>query len=213
MAKIDFTKVEEKLAAAVRSMFIKKVKEGKPTVSRGMASYYAIDTGPRPKPIDPVIQALQELEEEGKRAAIAQPATQEESGESISESIASLQKSSVGPVQPPALEEISLHPTASPPTPLFLLRKHLLWFKRKKVKDSYGLVGTSEEEIKELRKKGTLTKEELQHIEQLLAKASDVKVKLIKKLGLEDDSTLVEKERKKHITKRFNIKETWLPLQ
>jgi hypothetical protein len=212
MAKVDFTKVEESLATALQTNLIKKIVLGEPTVSTEAVSYYRMDDGPRPKPIDPIIQVLDEirkevdeLEEEARLALLAAGGGD---AKTAKEETLEAEKT---PAVIAAPEKV---PTKKVPTftPLFLLRQHLLWFKRKKIKDIFTTLGIQEQEIRDLRKKGTLSEEEQQKVIELLEKADDLRTSLIKKLGVEDDTVYIEKERKKHITKRFKVKETWLPM-
>lgn len=225
MTKIDFTKVEEKLAQAIHSMFVQKLMSGKETISDQAIAFYGIDSGPRPKPKDSVVEALQELEIEAEAERVAQLAelAAAEGQTGIKEPIQEAKKPEPLPeiklpeVTPEAAQNvpaITILPTTPPPplSPLFLLRRHLLWFKRKKVKNYYELVKTTKEEIAEFRKKETFNEQELERIRELLQNAEEIKIRLMKKLGLEDDTTVIERERKKTINKRFNIKDTWLPL-
>ena len=211
MAKVDFTKVEESLAKALQANLIKKIVLGEPTVSTEAVSYYRMDDGPRPKPIDPIIQALdelrkeaEELEEEARLAFLAAGGEEAAKEEALKE-----EEKIPSEIQPPEKVPTKKVPTF---TPLFLLRQHLLWFKRKKIKDVFTTLGIGEQEIRDLRKKSSLNEEEQQKILDLLEKADDLRTSIIKKLGVEDDTVYIEKERKKHITKRFKVKETWLPL-
>lgn len=225
MTKIDFTKVEEKLAQAIHSMFVQKLMSGKETISDHAIAFYGIDSGPRPKPKDSVVEALQELEIEAEAERVAQLAelAASQGQTDIKEPIQEIKKPEPLPeiklpeVTPEAAQNvpaITILPTTPPPplSPLFLLRRHLLWFKRKKVKNYYELVKTTKEEIAEFRKKETFNEQELERIRELLQNAEEIKIRLMKKLGLEDDTTVIERERKKTINKRFNIKDTWLPL-
>jgi predicted outer membrane protein len=96
--------------------------------------------------------------------------------------------------------------------PLYILRKHLLWFIRKRVANIYKLLGTTKEEVITLRKKKNLTPEESKRVDEILKKAQEINQRLMKKLGIDTDEALIEKEVQKHKTKRFNIRESWLPL-
>jgi hypothetical protein len=221
VGKIDFKKVEENLLKALQSRFIQKLVKGEATVSEQAVSFYGMDSGPRQKPQDAVIQELEQIEQEEKafeeqekrRLEIEQakkegrPIPPEKPKEEV-------KKEDVLPKPPPqqdVREPIeTVHDISF--TPLFLLRKHILWFKKKHVKDIYKILGVSPEEIQALRKKQKISDVEDKKIKELLLKAKEMKAKVMKKLGLEQDSSLVEKERKRHIHKRLNVKDTWLQL-
>lgn len=224
VAKIDFKKVEENLLKALQSRFIKKLIEGEATVSEQAVTYYGMDSGPRPKPQDAVIQELEQIEQEEKEftaqekrrleVELAQKEGRPIPPEQKPELPIAKEEPKLATPQPPQVEKREHIETTHDVsfTPLFLLRKHILWFKQRKVKDMYKLLGITPEEIRELRKKKSLSDVENKKIQALLLKAKEMKVRVMKKLGIAKDSSLVEKERKKHINKRFNIKDTWLPL-
>ena len=194
MAKIDFTKVEQQLSIGIQSIFVKNLMQGKATVSTHAVSYYGLDQGARPKPQDSVIEGLKELE------IVESEAEEQEIKEKDAATI-------------PTTEKVPVSDDArTPPSPLFLLDQHLSWFKKKKVKDAYKFLGTSSEELEVIREKKTRTEADEARIAELLAKAKQAKGIVLKKLGLHEDEAIVEKERKKHLTKRFNIRESWLPL-
>ena len=206
MGKIDFTKVEESLAQALQTNLIKKIVEGEPNVSSEAVTFYRLDDGPRPKTIDPIIQALDELRKEAEELEKALRLA----GEALTEEKeAPLEAAGVSVINPPEKVPTKKIPTF---TPLFLLRQHLLWFKRKKIKDAYTTLGITEQEIRDLRKKGTLSTEDQQKVLELLERADELRTATIKQLGVEEDSVYIEKERKRHVQKRFKVKESWLPL-
>src|ERR1051325_4514038 len=53
-------------------MFVQKLMTGKETISSNAVAFYGLDSGPRPKPKDSVVEALQELENEAEAERIAQ---------------------------------------------------------------------------------------------------------------------------------------------
>jgi len=116
----------------------------------------------------------------------------------------------------PSKPEIQTFPiideTTSPLPPLFLLRRLILWMRKKRVVDVYKLLGTTEEEIIAIRKKEKLTPQDEMRILEILKKGKLIKEKLLKKLGLENDKKIVAQEYKTQKNKRFNTKDTWLPL-
>lgn len=209
MAKIDYKKVEEKLAQALHTMFIKNLLQGHPTVSTQAVSYYRMDDGPRPKKEDSVIQGMKELAEDAQLELLLVKAQEERQPEKEPK------QPTIPKIEPIKTATEKIVTTESIPltiTPLFLLQNHLLWFKKKKIKDVYACLNSSEEEITALQKTQSLSETDQKKVADLLKKAEDLKVTIMKKLGIDDDSTFIEKERKKHITKRFNIKASWLPL-
>lgn len=187
MAKIDFTKVEQQLSIGMQSIFVKNLMTGKATVSSQAVSYYGMDQEERPKPQDSVIEGLRELEAEQTTETAPKP---RKKGEKV-----------------PVSDE-----TAAPLSPLFLLEQHLSWFKKKKVKDAFQFLGTSKEELEAMKEKKALTTADETRLQELLAKAKQAKEIVLKKLDLHEDEAIVERERKKHINKRFNIRDSWLPL-
>ena len=117
-----------------------------------------------------------------------------------------------GPSQPVKEDIPTIDEAASKLPPLLLIRRLILWMRKKRVVDLYRLLGTSEEEMVALRDKEKLTPKDEERVKELLEKGKQLKVKLMKKLGLEDDQKIVSKEYKKNKTKRFNVKDTWLPM-
>jgi hypothetical protein len=59
---------------------------------------------------------------------------------------------------------------------------------------------------------GKLSKEQWQSAKEIQKKLSELKKALTDQTAVSDEA-LVEEERKKHINKRFNVQEKWLPLQ
>lgn len=58
-----------------------------------------------------------------------------------------------------------------------------------------------------------LTPEEWAHVKEIRLKVEQYKKELSAKLPQQSDEEIVQKERIKHINKRFNVREKWLPLQ
>lgn len=252
MAKINYNKVEQELNEALRKMYIKKLMQGESSVSKRAVSYYGMDSGPRPKPQDAVIEELAAIEKEEKeferkeiermkQALAAQQKEKEEilgglqsyakegvsleqQGEDLIEEqtkkfegeAKELSGPDVPQAPPTAVQEIEQIPTIdeteSPLPPLLLVRRLILWMKKKRLVDLYKLLGTSEEEVAALKLKETVTPEEEKRILEILQQGKTVKTKILKKLGLEDNQKIVDKEYKKQKTKRFNIKDNWLPM-
>lgn len=239
MAKVDFVKVEEKLSLALHSMFVKKLIAGESTVSTRAVEFYRMDDGPRPKPIDTVEIGMQELEKEAKEiemeARLAEEAKLHEALKKAPQKIGTSQlfqekkSKDKEPIQKEPTQEAAklviqtlilspekvttIEDTLVPPTHLFLLNKQLAWFKKKKIKDIYTQLTTTKKEITDLEAKKILTDDDQKRILEILEKSKKLKEELLQKLGVGNDDALIEKERKKHINKRFNVKESWLPLQ
>lgn len=210
MAKIDFLKVEQNLSEAIHKTFIKKLSKGKPSVYPRAYAFLGFNIN-KPKPADSVIDAIiewrSELKESGAEIVnltLPQQVVPPGSELLLSAPVGEKDLTATPDVVPPD-EPIHLHP-------VYVLRKHLLWFVRKRVANIYKLLGTSKEEITNFRKKKEFTPEELDRINELLGKARDINKRLLKKLGLDSDDALVEKEKKRHMLRRFNVRDSWLPL-
>ncbi len=202
MAKIDFNKVELNLSQALYTMFVKKLVSGKEGAHKRAVIYFGYHI-PRPSPPDSVIDAINEWRIE---QALAE--TVEEAGMKSEEPYTPPPVTS--PDEEKAEADVPDEEEAVPP--LFILRKHLMWFIRKRVANIYKLLNTTKEEVIALRKKKELSPEEKKRVQEILAKALDINQRLMKKLGLDSDEALIQTEIKKHKTKQFNIRETWLPL-
>lgn len=86
--------------------------------------------------------------------------------------------------------------------------KHL----HKQGKDPYKKLGINKKEIKNfIEKAETLTTEDWAKIKELKGKIDEFR-KELDKLSQVSDADLVDQERRKHINKRFNTNEKWLPL-
>lgn len=68
-------------------------------------------------------------------------------------------------------------------------------------------------EIKELLEKAELTEDEWTKITETLKRVEAFKTDLESKQGINSDSDMIEKQRKKHVTKRFNVNDKWVPLK
>lgn len=92
------------------------------------------------------------------------------------------------------------------------LRQDLKSLKRKDTK-VFSKLGVPKEGIQKiLDTPATLTPEEWQQIKEIHQKVVEYKKELLRKIPAVTDEQLVEAERKKHINKRHNIDEKWLPL-
>jgi chromosome segregation ATPase len=84
---------------------------------------------------------------------------------------------------------------------------------RKKDKQLESKLGFNKAEIGRLLENAqSLTSEEWDQIREIKRKLNEHKKEMKKKLGTVSDQDIVSDERKKQATKRFNIKDDWLPL-
>lgn len=97
-------------------------------------------------------------------------------------------------------------------SPLYLLRQHIFWMKLQHLENRYELLKTSKEEVFGWRQKRRLSEEDLVRIKTLLQKAQEFKAFWLKKRGMTTSEALIEQQQKKHRTKRFNVREKWLPI-
>lgn len=89
--------------------------------------------------------------------------------------------------------------------------RHEFHFLRKQDPDLLTKMGLDEKVLKELlSSSNTLSKKDIQDI---LHKIEAYRQDLEKKNPKATDEQLIEVQKKKHITKRFNIRDDWLPLQ
>lgn len=198
MTKFDFHKVEQTLGEALHHTFVKKLVSGEPISRPRAVSFFGVST-PKPNPQDSVIEALAEWQKEEAEEAAQESSLpiEPQEGPSISEPVSEI------PFQSPTTPAVA---------PLYILRKRLLWFIKQRVTNVYKLLGTTKEEVIALRKKKEHSAEDEKRIQELVEKSTEIHQRLMKKLGLDTDDALIEKEKARHIRKRFNIKETWTPL-
>jgi hypothetical protein len=213
MAKVDFSKVEENLRQAMHTIFVKKIEQGMSSVSERAADFYRLDETQGRGPTDSVIEALEEMAQEGDIGG-SEPTTVALGGDLDTTETMRSSKS------PPKMKELKEEaakaslPTEKPSlSPLFLLRRHLLWFAKNRIEKIYELLGTTKEEVQALRKKEKLTETDQQLLQAILQKAEEVKRDFAQKMGLASDEDLISKEREAHRTKRFNVKKSWIPLR
>lgn len=211
--KVDYEKIEQNLSQTIHKMFVKKLQAGQ-QVAYARAIEYLGHNMPKPRKQDTVVEALSEWRTEvieaEREAAAAKEGAQAENAEGP-----------IGDFLPPTVQEKEAENQEPEPlpeqehtpiSPMYVLRKHLLWFIRRRVANIYKLLGTTKEEIIALRRKKTLSDEDLKRVNELLVKAQDINQRLLKRLGLETNEALIEREKKKHVTRRFNIRDTWIPL-
>lgn len=231
MSKINYSKVEQELRQALIQMQMKQLAEGKPIISSRAQEFYGITTTPRPVHED-IIEQL--LEEEAKKQISQQnetqtPFTQQENIPSLEEPLNqsihatptqdSITQAPGRRTSPPKRPELAIdlsHTSETMETklsPLYILRQHILWMKRQHIDKRYELLGTTQEEVFSLRKKDRLSNEDLLRIKTLIAKAEHVRViwekNILKSVSTEE---LITTQKKKHRTKRFNVRDKWIPL-
>lgn len=191
MAHLDFSKVEHTLGMALHHIFVKSLVEGQP-INYARAIAYLGNKEAKPSPHDSVVEAMieiqQEIDEVEKTLPVFLPA--------IETQLTSQE------------EQVS----AFKVSPVSILRKRILWLIKKNVVNIYNKIGSSKEEMLLLRAKSELTKEEIRRVHELLNKTNELAIKIKQTLGIETDEALVEKEKKKHLTKRLNVRDTWLTL-
>lgn len=120
-------------------------------------------------------------------------------------------------------EAAALNPTgkkkSAPPKPqeaLIVLQqiKGELLHLEKTDADIFKKIGMKKGAFKKLLESSAkLTPEEWAHIKEIRTKVEQYKREIAAKLPHQSDEEIVQKERVKHINKRFNVREKWLPLQ
>jgi len=78
----------------------------------------------------------------------------------------------------------------------------------------YGKEKITKNEIKKFKENpAQLSSEEWEKIKKIKENVDQFKKELEKKIKSASNDDLIEKERRKHVTKRFNVNEKWLPLK
>ena len=211
MSKLDYSKVEEKLAHALQSTMVKRIVRGDPTVSSEAVSYYALNDGKRPYWQDPVLEAIEEMKREAKEIELEEL---RQKGLLPPENVALSEKKEPSTTEAESQKEEIVTTDSEPKIfePLFLLRKHLSWLKKQNVENIFSTLGVEESFLKNLYEKESLSIEEQQQVKELEVKAAELRDLEFEKMEIAENDALIEKERKKHINKRFKIRENWLPL-
>ena len=89
-----------------------------------------------------------------------------------------------------------------------------LQFLEKHGKDPYGKLKIEKEEIKKfLSNPSALSSKDWEKVNLIKKLITDYKAELERKPAQSTDDDLVKLQRKKQITKRFNINEKWIPLR
>jgi hypothetical protein len=97
-------------------------------------------------------------------------------------------------------------------TALYTLRQHVLWLKRRHIENRYELLNATLDEVLTYRTASKLTDAELKRIKELNVRAESVISGILKKENMGSDQEIIDQQIKKHRTKRFNIKDSWIPL-
>lgn len=80
--------------------------------------------------------------------------------------------------------------------------------------EMYGKIGIEKKELKELiANSKNLSPKDWELVKQIQQKVAVYKEEILKNFPQPSDDQLIEKERRKHINKRFNVNERWLPLK
>lgn len=84
----------------------------------------------------------------------------------------------------------------------------------KKAKDVYTKLGIKKKELKKMIDDSeSLTPQDWEKLKKLRSQIDDFKKDMTKNHPQSTDDTLIEQERYKHLNKRFNVKDKWIPLQ
>lgn len=95
-------------------------------------------------------------------------------------------------------------------TLLYILEQDVKLFKDKAI---YDKVGISREELKKLiNNPKSLTPQDAEKLELIKDKLDTFRTEYFKKHPTATNDDIVKTERKKHINKRFNVNDKWLPL-
>lgn len=99
-------------------------------------------------------------------------------------------------------------------THLIATLKHDLKQLHKQKHDPYEKLGLKKSELnKFLDNQEALTPQDWEMIKQLRKRIDEFKEELAKNLPSTTDDDLIKQARRKHINKRFNVNEKWLPLK
>jgi hypothetical protein len=189
MAHLDFSQIEYTLGTALHHIFIKTLVDGDPVNYARAIAFFGNEEG-KPTPYDSVVEAMVEIQKDIEEIDQTLPA--------FLPAIA-------------ATPKMDLPPEVKIP-PMIILRKRILWLIKRNVANIYNKIGSSKEEMTELKAKTDLTLEEIRRVQELLKNTHELTLKIKQKLGIETDEGLVDKEKKKHLTKRLNVRDSWLAL-
>ena len=80
--------------------------------------------------------------------------------------------------------------------------------------DIYTQLGIKKKEMKKfIEHPDTLTPQDWERLKQVKAHVDEFKKEIVKNLPQISNESIVEQERVKHVTKRFNIRDKWIPLK
>lgn len=92
------------------------------------------------------------------------------------------------------------------------VQREIKFFDSKKHKTLYEGLGLKKQDIKALLSNAQLTPTEWEKIKEIKAKIDKYRRELAAQLPSETNENLIEQERVKHINKRYNVNDKWLPL-
>jgi hypothetical protein len=225
MTKINYSKAEHEFGEAVQHTHIKDLAEGKPSPTERAIKYFGLEEeSPRPVTDDPVGKLLREEAAEEEQSQLSSNESTEIEEEPV---VYPLDKTPENDViykarrqservpkrlQPLPPRQSTANQFLEDPSPLLILRKHILWLKRQHIENRYEMLGTTIEEVFKFREAKRLSPEQLKRITEINDRASEVKAQLLINLGSETDENLIEKEKSRQQKKRFNVNESWIPL-
>jgi hypothetical protein len=115
-------------------------------------------------------------------------------------------------IAPPPPDVLPSDSFREQPSPLIVLRQHVLWLKRRHREDRYEILGTTRAEVMAFRTAQRLTEVQIKRIKEINVRAEEVKAEIRASEGIKTEESGVEAQKKKSKEKRFNVKDTWLPL-
>jgi hypothetical protein len=228
MAKTDYSKTEKDIGDSVQKMRIQSLVEGKTINSERSKEYYGLQGDDmRPAAQDPVLIMLSEEaeKEERERKGLGSPEESDEDEDSfltatsaqalLNDVMTKIRPQSIRFPKRPAPKFSDIAPSErylERASALYTLRQHILWLKRRHIENRYELLGATLDEVLTYRTASKLTQEELKRIKELNVRAEKVISDLLKKEKMGSDQEIIDQQIKKHKTKRFNVKDSWIPL-
>ncbi len=228
MAKTDYSKAEKEIGDSVQKMRIQSLVEGKTINSQRSKEYYGLEGEDlRPEAQDPVLIMLSEEAEKEERESKGQLSEEETADDEDAFFNATSAQALLNDVMTKVRPQSARFPKR--PTPkfadiapserylerasaLYTLRQHVLWLKRRHIDNRYELLGATLNEVLTYRTASKLTDVELKRIKELNVRAEKVISGMLKKENMGSDQEIIDSQIKKHKTKRFNVKDSWIPL-
>lgn len=242
MTKIDYSKVEREMKEALHRLQAKHLAQGKSITSKRASDFFGLDEPrARPVPEDPVVallgqEAAKHLSQPTQacpeaptppQGLTASPPCEDGPKEEVEEReqavLETPKQESLYAIRPQAARTPKPSPPALPQAPyadafledsppLYVLRQHILWLKRRHLDNRYELLGTTRDEVMAFRRAPRLTKTQLQRVLELNARAQQLRTVLLSEEASGSDTLLVKKQTESHVHKRFNVKDGWMPL-